>query len=331
MPNLSVVGEVSFDKKEKLGSGEFGTVYQAYDKQLHCDIAIKSISKAIIGGRSMLAFFNECAVIKAAQHPNIIDIYYGCQDCENVYIAMPLYPNGTLADLIAKRSLSLKEVVRIGLDLILGLRHLHRKEYVHGDIKPSNILFHNTGRAILTDFGLARRLNLYGLAAEAGVYHPHIPPEIAGAGQWTKAADLYQLAVTIYRMLFRVQELENPPAKVPIAPHVPEPIRRVINTCLSAEPTDRGISLDLMTALAKNKVVPARDWRLVEFSDRKWEYMLCNDEFKGQIKAWKTPDGKWKVESKKGRNSLRRNNKFCRAGLSKTSAVSIARQAILKL
>ena len=123
---------------------------------------------------------------------------------------MPKY-EGSVEGILRSRPLTVREIIRIGTDFLAGLHHVHTRGLLHFDVKPSNVLVDVSGKALLTDFGLAEVVDASGLATPDKIYELHIAPEAVGT--WTALSvqyDVYQAGLTLYRMclgtaLWRVQ------------------------------------------------------------------------------------------------------------------------------
>ncbi|KAA6472269.1 serine/threonine-protein kinase [Bacillus swezeyi] len=258
--------------KKEIGGveGKNSTVYIAYDPQLDTDLVIKKISKTEFS--KVEAYFTEAQMLYSTQHPNIMPIKYASQDSEYIYIAMDFMKKGSLNNLIDKRFLTPREIIKISLEFLSGIHFMHAKRLVHFDIKPTNILINNANKAIVTDFGTSKYLNDYGFANPDKLYRLHIPPEQFNFGRFSYFSDIYQAGLTIYRMcngnkFFKEQltdlNIKNPqelaeaigtnkfPDKKKFLPHIPKGLRKIISKSLSINVEDRYQSvLEMMNDLA---------------------------------------------------------------------------------
>ncbi|RAT10862.1 hypothetical protein A6E27_01390 [Bacillus cereus] len=182
------------------GEGRNSDVYIAQDLQLNTYLVAKEITKESLEQQQVENYFLEAQLLNDASHPHIMPIRYAAQDKERIYITMPYYSKGSINSLLDERMLTVREIVKYSLDFLSGLLFIHIKGMLHLDIKPTNIIINDCDRAILTDFGLSRYLNEYGLAEQKSVYVKHISPQSFITNSRTIQDDIYQAGLTIYRM-----------------------------------------------------------------------------------------------------------------------------------
>jgi hypothetical protein len=147
----------------RLGRGGMGVVWRATDQLLGRQVAVKelvpddSLSAEEARGRRDRTL-REARAVAQLSHPHIIVVHDVVEEDERPYIVMELIDGGSLADRIAERGpVEAREAARIGADLLGALRAAHAAGVLHRDIKPANVLIESgTGRAVLTDFGIAQ-------------------------------------------------------------------------------------------------------------------------------------------------------------------------------
>lgn len=105
-----------------------------------------------------------------------------------------------MSDRICQNPLSLKEVIRLAQGVLNGLHHIHIKNYLHLDIKPSNILFSDTDEPMIADFGQSGLLNQNGVLNPPPMYIFGFPPEVF-QNIVTIESDIYLMGVTLYRAI----------------------------------------------------------------------------------------------------------------------------------
>jgi serine/threonine protein kinase len=264
---------------EDIGSdeGKNSIVKRAADHQLDGFFAVKIIPKSKFveefGENHRHQFFNEAKIIYNNKHPNIVKIQHATSCEDNVYYTMPYYKNGSLNRLISNRYLTVREIVKISLEFLSGVHYIHTNDLVHFDIKPTNIMFNDNGKAMLTDFGLSRYTDDYGVARFTKLYTSHYPPECINKNITTKQADIYQAGITLYRMCngnvafnkqFEeivqkkgIQQLAKhiSSEKFPerkYLPHIPSRLRRIVTKSLKCNPDERySTAIELMNELSK--------------------------------------------------------------------------------
>lgn len=190
--------ELNFKIKDSIGEeGKNSEVFIAKDIQMDANIVIKRIPKSSLNEKD---FFLEAKCLYSSSHENVVPIYYSCKDDRYIYIAMPFFKKGSLSSILNTNSLTVREIINYSIDFLTGLNHIHTKRLIHADIKPTNILISNSGKALLTDFGLSRFLDSNGIAEFNTIYSPHIAPEQLRTNHSSIETDIYQAGLTLYRM-----------------------------------------------------------------------------------------------------------------------------------
>ncbi len=194
---------------ELLGKGGFGTVYRAIDTTLDREVALKVLHPQLVADPTFVERFRtEAKIIAALRHPNVVGVYELGEEGGRLFIAMEYMPGGTLKERLAQRGrLSFDETLAIMQQVCAGLDAAHAKGMIHRDIKPANILFGADGQAVVSDFGLARAVQLASTRAlsssTGGVGTPfYKAPELwNGQPPASAATDVYALACMTYEML----------------------------------------------------------------------------------------------------------------------------------
>ena len=248
---------------ERLGSGGMGVVYRARDERLGRDVALKLLAGVSLdSGDASQRFVREAQLAATLNHPNIVTIYEVEEADGHHFIAMEFVEGETLRARIARGSLDLDEVIRIGADVAEALDAAHALGLVHRDIKPANILLTRAGRAKVADFGLAKRVedaslmdnaatvsDLSRAGAVAGTVS-YMSPEQTRGDALDPRSDLFSLGVVLYEALTGRLPFEGPTAIAVIheiavvEPPAPSRIRRGIPRALDAV---------LMRAMAKDR------------------------------------------------------------------------------
>ena len=193
---------------EQLGEGGMATVYKAYDTRLETDVAVKVIrTENILPStldRSLKRFEREAKALARLTHPNIVKVTdYGEYE-DKPYLVMPYLPGGTLKQKLGK-PIPWQEAARLLLPIARALDFAHRQNMIHRDVKPSNILITADGEPMLTDFGIAKILDLEETADLTGTGMGIGTPEYMAPEQWTgktsNQSDQYALGVVLYEML----------------------------------------------------------------------------------------------------------------------------------
>lgn len=233
------------------------TVYKAYQPAMDRHVAVKVIVPHFASDDSFLKRFRrEAKAIAQLQHAHILPVHDYGEAEGRPYLVMRFLEAGTLKDHMAERPLSLSEVNHIIGQVGSALDYAHRMGIVHRDVKPSNVLLDAEGDAFLTDFGLAKMMEVSVRLTETGVgigTPAYMSPEQGKGAQVDSRSDVYSLGVMLYEMVTgrAPYEAETPlavvlkhiqsPLPLPrsVRPDLPEEIERVILRGLAKEPDDR--------------------------------------------------------------------------------------------
>jgi serine/threonine protein kinase len=332
--------EVNFEYRKEIGQeGRNSKAFIAHDRFLDAELVIKQISKADFANPE--DFFNESRSLYKAVHPHVVQIQYACACEENIYLALPYYENGSLKSLIDSRSLSVREIVRFSIQICSALHNIHSKGLIHFDIKPDNILLSDRNEALLSDFGLARFMSTDFTAEREEIYVRHVAPEHFSKDKFTSQYDIYQLGLTIYRMVHGNPEfyrqlglfadndsyydaVENEKFPLRSYPeHIPSRLEKIINKCLKADTGNRyesalDVANDLST-IDDNTL----DWiHTSNGDDRVWHKTTDTHEYRIEVKG----DGSSIAEKKTAAGKWSKIRDFCTAGLNRAGLKKFLRE-----
>lgn len=201
-----------------IGGGGMGEVYLAKDQQLERKIAIKVLGKKFghLNDNSLERFVQEARAASALNHPNIITIYEIGEHDGSPYIASEFIEGITLHDKLARRALTVPEILNIAIQIAEALTAAHTAGIIHRDIKPENIMIREDGYVKVLDFGLAKLTEdpRRSVEAEADtkqmmVTDPgiilgtvsYMSPEQTRGKSIDARTDIWSLGVVIYEML----------------------------------------------------------------------------------------------------------------------------------
>ncbi len=190
---------------EIIGKGGFGIVLRAFDEKLHRISAIKVLSPAYAAvGSARKRFIREAQTAAAVKNEHVVAIYNVQDEAQPPYLVMELIDGISLQDKLDKKGpLSLKEILRIGMQMAEGLAAAHKQGLVHRDIKPANILLENgVERVKITDFGLARAVDDASITQSGTVAGTpmYMSPEQAEGLAIDHRSDLFSLGTVLYAM-----------------------------------------------------------------------------------------------------------------------------------
>ncbi|MDQ2981068.1 MAG: serine/threonine protein kinase, partial [Actinomycetota bacterium] len=205
--------------EQRLGAGGMGEVWAAHDTQLDRRVALK-----LLGAHAdPIRFEREAHAVAALSHPNISRLYdYGTAD-GRPYMVFEYLSGGTLEDrFVVGKPLDDTSSARIAGELAAGLAHAHERGLVHRDLKPTNVLFDEEGRAKIADFGIARVGGADTLTEEGTLIGTasYMSPEQASGRPATSASDVYSFGVLLYRMLSGRLPFESPSAIEVVRQHM---------------------------------------------------------------------------------------------------------------
>ncbi|MCC6605147.1 MAG: protein kinase [Anaerolineae bacterium] len=191
---------------QKIGEGAMGEVYKAYDIRTERDVAIKVLPANSLRGQRRARFQREARTIARLEHPFVVPLYdfHLPEDPdEQPFLVMRYMTGGTLADKIRRGRLPREEVVQIIRRVGQALDAAHKRNLVHRDIKPGNILLDDDGYAYLADFGIvkdsAAEESLTGEGQPGTV--PYMSPEQIKGEEIDGRSDIYALGVVVFEML----------------------------------------------------------------------------------------------------------------------------------
>ena len=243
----------------ELGRGAAGVVYQAHQKSLDRSVAIKLLLAGGHASREELQRFRlEAEAAGSLQHPGIVPVYEIGQDDSCHWIAMQLLEGPSLKELIEQDRIAPRRAAELTEAVADAVAHAHARGVIHRDLKPGNILLDHEQQPVITDFGLARRLDSEASMTEAGrvLGTPgYMSPEQAAGdrSRVTVASDVYALGAVLFALLTgrppiessglaelyqRILE-EEPPSPRKFNSRIPRDLETICLKCLRKEPADR--------------------------------------------------------------------------------------------
>ena len=260
--HVAQVLSANYELEDEVGRGGMGIVYCARDKRLKREIAIIVLPPELSFRADIRQrFLREAETAAQLNHPNIVPIYTVEERDNLVYFVMAYIKGDNLGVRLQQHGpLPPVEVRRILKEVAEALAYAHNRNVIHRDIKPDNIIIdEETGRAMVTDFGIARaltdsgdsRLTATGMAIGTPAYMS--PEQSAGDRAIDGRSDLYSLGVVGYQMLcgqtpfvasntpsMLVKHLSERPVPVDERwPDIPPDLARAVMMCLEKDPQDR--------------------------------------------------------------------------------------------
>ncbi len=257
---MNLIGKTigNYQIVEEIGRGGMGTVYRAQQPSLNRSVAIKILAPNLAQDKEFFDRFKQEALATAAlDHPNIIHVYDAGEKNEIHYIAMEYIGGGNLFTRMKKLGGPMPplEAIAFASQIAAALDYAHRRNIVHRDVKPSNILLDPEGRAVLSDLGIARALEGTRLT-HTGITMgtpEDMSPEQAEGKPLDGRADLYSLGVVLFEMLtgrtpFQAdtplvmlykQIHDPPPDPTKVNSKIPKKLGAVLQKSLAKDPAKR--------------------------------------------------------------------------------------------
>ena len=246
----------SYDIIEEISRGSFGVVYKARQQGLDRVVALKVLLAGQHASAEAVArFHREAKAVARLKHPNIVPIYdIGTHDGHH-YFAMEFVEGSALSALITLEKISISQALATAESLADAFHSAHNAGVIHRDIKPSNILIDKQGQPHITDFGLAKQVDLdtkYTMSGTTLGTPAYMPPEQA-RGEIDKIdarSDVYAIGAVLYEMLTGktpfagrsllevvvavISEPVRPPRQ--LNPRIHRDIQTIVLKCLEKDP-----------------------------------------------------------------------------------------------
>jgi alpha-tubulin suppressor-like RCC1 family protein/tRNA A-37 threonylcarbamoyl transferase component Bud32 len=200
--------ESEYEILGELGRGATAVVYRARDRELGREVAIKVIRpKYADDDETVARLAREARTVAQLQHPNIVTLFAVRRVRDgSLALVMQLVPGRTLRDILnEKGAWSFERADRVLRDVAGALAHAHERGIVHRDVKPENIFIdETTGRALLSDFGVARSIESDSQLTATGTAigtPSYMSPEQIDGTELDGRSDLYSLGLVGWEML----------------------------------------------------------------------------------------------------------------------------------
>lgn len=216
---------------EKIGQGGMGSVYMAEQLSLHREVALKVLSEKFTSDRAFVdQFVNEARSAAALNHPNVVQVYDVGRQNGRYYFSMEYVPGGSLEEGLAEDGPSdWRDALNWMIDASNAFIFAQKREILHRDVKPDNLMLAEDGSAKLCDLGLAKKAANPDMLAAGIIGTPaFISPEaIRRRKEIDVRSDLYSLGCTFYRLLTGVNPYPGKTVKEILLGHLRAPVPRV--------------------------------------------------------------------------------------------------------
>jgi len=254
-----------------LGSGGFGSVWEARDRRVNLRVAVKILHPHLASEPAYVKrLHREVMVARALTSPHIVRVH-GSGEYDGLhYVVMEFVQGQTLADLLATVGrMRPEDAFRIGAQVARALEVAHASGVVHRDVKPANI-YVSGDRVKLGDFGIARVEDIPGVTAQTGYLGTvsYSSPEQVRGAEVDSRSDIYSLGAVLYHCIAGHPPFEGSPLAImdghlrhdpPPITDVPHSVAAVLERCLAKEPGDRFRSAAELQQALSELILPSED------------------------------------------------------------------------
>jgi eukaryotic-like serine/threonine-protein kinase len=265
-----MVGEVLADRyelEELVGTGGMSSVFRAHDRLLDRKVALKILHQHYSSDDDYVERFKrEARSVAALSHPNIVTVIDRGEHADRQFIVFEYVDGENLKRMIERRGPApVPDALELAIQIARGLGFAHQQGLIHRDVKPQNVLLNGDGRAKVTDFGIARSLNVQRGMTQTGTVlgtSDYIAPEQAQGQRVDEHTDVYSLGVVLYELLtsevpFPGENFvavamrhinEEPPSVRDKRPDVSPRLDDAIRRAMAKRPEDRFPTMDAFCA-----------------------------------------------------------------------------------
>ncbi len=256
-----MVGEVLSDRyelQELVGTGGMSSVYRAHDRLLERTVALKVLHQQYTDDEDYVERFRrEARSVAMLSHPNIVAVIDRGEHEGRQFIVFEFVEGENLKRLIERRGPApVTTALELAMQIARGLSFAHQQGLVHRDVKPQNVLLNGDGQAKVTDFGIARSLDVQHGMTQTGTVlgtSDYIAPEQAQGQRVDEHTDVYSLGVVLYEMLLNEVPFpgenfvavamrhinEEPPSIRDRRPDVPARVEAAVHRAMAKDPQTR--------------------------------------------------------------------------------------------
>jgi serine/threonine-protein kinase len=259
-----VVGELiagRYELEKLVGSGGMSNVFRAHDRLLERTVALKILHEQYSRDDDYVERFRrEARAVAKLAHPNIVTVIDRGEQDGRQFIVFEYVDGPNLKDLTRDGPLEAREAIGLTLQVARALSFAHQRGLVHRDVKPQNVLLNDDGQAKVTDFGIARSLDVHGVTQTGTVLgtSDYIAPEQARGQRVDPKTDIYSLGTVLYELLVgdvpfsgdnfvavAMRHVSEPaPSVLERRPDCPLRLDLAVQRAMAKDPDDRFESMD---------------------------------------------------------------------------------------
>jgi serine/threonine-protein kinase len=256
-----------YELQELVGTGGMSSVYRARDRLLERLVALKILHPHHSEDKEFVERFRrEARSVAQLSHPNIVTVIDRGDDGGRQFIVFEYVDGENLKEIVTREGpLPLRRALELALQIGRGLAFAHAQGLVHRDVKPQNVLMNGDDQAKVTDFGIARSLDVDAGVTQTGTVlgtSAYIAPEQASGGDITAQTDVYSFGVVLYELLtgevpfpgesfvaVAMKHINEPlPDLREQRPEIPPRLAAAVQRSLAKEPAERFGSMDEFVA-----------------------------------------------------------------------------------
>lgn len=256
-----MVGEVLADRyevEELVGAGGMSSVYRAHDRLLERKVALKVMHQHYVDDPEYVERFRrEARSVAALQHPNVVTVIDRGEWDNRQFIVFEYVDGENLKQMIERRGPApVATALELAIQVGQALSFAHQQGLIHRDVKPQNVLLNGDGRAKVTDFGIARSLDVQQGTTQTGTVlgtSDYIAPEQAQGQHVDEQTDVYSLGVVLFELLtasvpfpgtsfvaVAMRHINEPPPRIrELRPDVPLRVEAAVQRAMAKSPADR--------------------------------------------------------------------------------------------
>lgn len=272
---------------EVVGSGGMAIVYKAKCRLLGRYVAVKMLREELQSDKDFVERFKaEARSAASLNHPNVVSVYDVGTDGDREYFVMEYIDGITLKEIIDTKQLGWKTACSYAVQIAGAIDHAHKKNIVHRDIKPHNIMITKDNVVKVTDFGIARAVTSSTIVRAGNVIGSvhYFSPEQACGGAVDFKSDIYSMGVVLYEMLTgKVPfDAENPVAiakmhvdnealpPVELNNEIPETVSDIVLKAMAKQPAKRyqtpaAMATDLKQVISSPDSISVKDNDATQF------------------------------------------------------------------
>jgi len=256
-----------YELEEVVGHGGMSSVYRAHDSLLERYVALKILHEQYNEDDDFVERFKrEARSVAQLQHPSIVTVIDRGEEEGRQYIVFEYIDGENLKEFVVRKGrLEVREALDIAVEVARALAFAHEHGLIHRDVKPQNVLLNGDGRAKVTDFGIARSLDVEHGVTQTGTVlgtSNYIAPEQASGQPVDVHTDVYSLGVVLYELLtgdvpfpgesfvaVAMKHVQEPPPNVlDVRGDVPLRVAAAIDRALEKDPAQRFPTMDAFAA-----------------------------------------------------------------------------------